>query len=60
MNETLFNEMQGKQEISHLTELKYFRNIKLYFSPPSLKDHFLQAPNFVAFIQKSDFTVFTK
>lgn len=29
MNETLFNEMQAKQEISHLTELKYFPNIKL-------------------------------
>lgn len=37
MNETLFNEMQAKQEISHLTELKYFPNIKLLLQPTFTK-----------------------
>lgn len=40
MNEMLFNETQEKQEISHLRELKYFHNMKLCFSPTSLKDIF--------------------
>lgn len=40
MNETLSTEMQGKQEISHLTKLNYFHNTKLWLGPSSLKIQF--------------------
>lgn len=56
MNETLSTERQGKQEISHLTKLKYFHNTKLWLGPSSLKIHFLRPPDFVALIWQANFT----
>lgn len=59
MKKTLFDEIEGKKEICHLTELKDSHNTRVCFSPPSIKKpnvFFYNHPDFVALTWQANFT----